>query len=86
MLPALFYEPDRGQVLVSWTSGRTSARGDILARSITEPSSQVFQLTQSESSNYSSKVVPTRQPGEYLLVWVSTREGKPDIFARRFKL
>lgn len=86
MLPALFCEPDLGQVLVTWTSGRTSARGDILARSITAPSSQVFQLTQSESSNYSSKIVPTRQPGEYLLVWVSTREGKPDIFARRFKL
>jgi hypothetical protein len=30
--------------------------------------------------------VPTRQPGEYLMVWVSSREGKPDIFARRIRL
>jgi len=86
ILPALFHEPDRGQVLVNWTSGRTGVRGDILARSITSPSSQVFRLTQSDASDYSSKIVPTRQPGEYLMVWVSTREGKPDIFARRFRL
>jgi hypothetical protein len=86
ILPALFLDPDNGQVFVSWTSGRISVRGDILARSITAPSSQVFQLTQSENSNYSPKIVPTRQAGEYMMVWVSTREGKPDVFARRFKL
>ena len=86
ILPAVFQDPDKGQVFVSWTSGRTGVRGDILARSITSPSSHVFQLTRSESSDYSAKIVPTRQSGEYLMVWVSTREGKPDIFARRFRL
>ena len=86
ILPALFQDPNKGQVFVSWTSGRTGARGDILARSITSPSSHVFQLTRSEASDYSAKIVPTGQSGEYLMVWVSTREGKPDIFARRFRL
>jgi len=85
ILPALFHD-DRGQVFVSWTSGRTGVRGDILARSVTSPSSQVFQLTRAEASDYSAKVVPTRQAGEYLMVWVSTRDGKPDIYARRFRL
>ena len=86
MLPALFSDADHGQVFVTWTSGRTSVRGEILARSITSPSSHVFQLTKSQASDYSSKIVATRQAGEYLMVWVSTQEGKPDIFARRFKL
>jgi len=86
ILPALFQDPNGGQVFVSWTSGRTGVRGDILARSITSPSSRVYQLTRWEGSDYSSKIAPTRQPGEYLMVWVSTREGKPDIFARRFRL
>lgn len=86
ILPALFYDPEKGQVFVTWTSGRTSVRGDILARSITSPSSQVFQLTQSEASDYSSRIVATRQPGEYLMVWVSTSEGKPNIFARRIRI
>ena len=86
ILPALFHDPDKGEIFVGWTSGRTGVRGDILARSITSPSSQVFQLTQSEASDYSAKIVPTRQHGEYLMVWVSTHEGKPDIYARRFKL
>jgi hypothetical protein len=86
ILPAVFQDPDKGQVFVSWTSGRTGVRGDILARSITSPSSQVFQLTRSDGSDYSAKIVPTRQPGEYLMVWVSSREGKPDIFARRIRL
>ncbi len=86
ILPAVFQDADKKQVLVSWTSRRTGVRGDILARSITSPTSQVFQLTRSDARDYSSKIVATRQPGEYLMVWVSSRDGKPDIYARRFKL
>jgi hypothetical protein len=86
ILPFVFQDHDKRQVYFSWTSGRTGPRGDILARSISAPSSHVFQLTTGEGSDYSGKIVPTRQPGEYLLVWVSTMEGKADIFARRFKL
>jgi hypothetical protein len=86
ILPALFRDPENGQVFVSWTSGRTGVRRGILARSITSPSSHVFQLTTPENSDYWARIVPTKQPGEYLMVWVSTREGKPDIFARRLKL
>ena len=86
ILPALFHDTDNGQVFVSWTSGRIGVRRGILARSITSPSSHVFQLTTPENSDYWSRIVPTKQPGEYLMVWVSTREGKPDIFARRLKL
>ena len=86
ILPALFHDPDNGQVFVSWTSGRIGVRRGILARSITSPSSHVFQLTTPENSDSWSRIVPTKQSGEYLMVWVSTREGKPDIFARRLKL
>ena len=59
ILRQVFQDPDKGQVFVSWTSGRTGARGDILARSVTSPSSQVFQLTRSDTSDYSAKIVPT---------------------------
>jgi len=86
ILPTLFQDQNSGQVFVSWTSARTGVRGDILARSITSPSSRVYQLTRWEGSDYSSQIAPTGQPGEFLMVWVSTREGKPDIFARRFRL
>ena len=86
ILPALLHDAVGGQLYFSWTSGRTGVRGDILARSISAPSSQVFQLTRSEASDYSSKIVATRQHGEYLMVWVSSRDGKPDIYARRLKL
>jgi hypothetical protein len=86
ILPFVFQDHDKRQAYLAWTSGRTGSRGDILARSISAPSSHVFQLTTSEGSDYSAKIVATRQPGEYLMVWVSTVEGKPDIFARRFKL
>lgn len=86
MLPSLFQSADKAQLYVTWTSGRTGQRGDILARSITTPSSKVFQLTRWDGSDYSSRIVPTRQAGEYLMVWVSSREGKPNIFARRIKL
>lgn len=86
ILPALFHDPAGGQIFFSWTSGRTGVRGDILARSISAPSSQVLRLTRADASDYSSKIVATRQPGEFLMVWVSSRDGKPDIYARRFKL
>ena len=86
ILPFVFEDHDKRQVYLAWTSSRTGARGDILVRSISAPSSHVFQLTTWEGSDYSAKIVATRQPGEYLMVWVSTTEGKPDIFARRFKL
>ena len=86
ILPCVFQDHNKRQVYLSWTSSRTGSRGDILVRNISTPSSHVFQLTTAEGSDYSAKIVPTRQPGEYLMVWVSTREGKADIFARRFKL
>jgi len=63
ILPFVFQDLDRRQVYLSWTSGRTGPRGDILARSISAPSSHVFQLTTWECSDYSSKIVSTRQPG-----------------------
>mgnify|MGYP001454401278 CR=1 FL=1 len=86
ILPSVFQDLDKKQVFVTWTSWRTGVRGDILARSITSPTSQVFQLTRWDGRDYSSKIVPTRQPVDYLMLWVSTREGKPNIFARRIRL
>jgi len=84
-LPYLFPDSDGQRVYVSWTSSRTGIKGDILARDVGSPSSALVQLTRGEESDYSAKIVPTAQRGEYLMVWVSTREGKADIFAQRFR-
>ena len=83
-LPAIFADHDRRQLYVSWTSNRTGSKGDILVRRIAPTFSPVLQLTTGESSDYSAKIIPVR-PGEYMMVWVSTREGKADILAQRIR-
>ncbi len=84
-LPFVFPDHDGQRVHVSWTSSRTGIKGDILARDLSSTSSSLVQLTKWEESDYSAKIVPTAQRGEYLMVWVSSREGKADIFAQRFR-
>lgn len=84
-LPSIFADHERQQLYVSWTSDRTGKKGDILARRIRSASSPVMQLTTGDSSDYSAKIIPAGRPGEYMMVWVSTREGKADILAQRVR-
>jgi hypothetical protein len=84
--PFVFPGAQAGQVFVSWTSSRSGRRGDILVRDIGSLDTPVRQLTTYKGSDYSGKIVATAQPGEYVMVWTSTRKGKTDIFSRRFRL
>jgi hypothetical protein len=84
ILPSTFRHSD-GRVFLSWTSDRSDRRGDILLRELADPAAPVRQLTTSPHADYDGKVVATPQRGEYLLVWVSTEAGNPDVYARRFR-
>ncbi len=84
ILPWAFVGPG-GRVLLSWTSDRSDRHGDILLGELSKPDAPLRQLTTSEGADYDGKVVATRERGEYLLVWVSSEAGNPDIFARRFR-
>lgn len=84
-LPVVFADSTQDRVYLSWTSSRPHAMGDILVREL-ESSAPIRQLTASERSDYDAKIVATGRPDEYLMVWVSNREGKTDIFVRLFRL
>ncbi|MEE8606051.1 MAG: exo-alpha-sialidase [Nitrospiraceae bacterium] len=85
-LPFLFPDHNGRRVYVSWTSTRARIwKGDILVRDLYSPFSTVQRIT-SELGGYDAKIVLTRQPGEYLMVWVSHEKGNLNIFARRFRL
>lgn len=84
-LPHLFSDRERQRFYVSWTSGRASSGAAILVRDLSNNSTPVLQLTTHERGGYSGKIVPADQPGEYLMVWTA-RDGKLEIFAKRFRL
>jgi NAD(P)H-flavin reductase len=43
-------------------------------------------LTTERTSDYDAKIAPTKTPGQYLMVWVSDREGTREIYSRTFHL
>ena len=86
MLPFMFTDSAQGRAYVSWTSNRSDKSGDILMEELAPASAPIRQLTTSNRSDYGAKIVPTGRPDEYLMVWVSTRDGKADIFVRLFRL
>jgi hypothetical protein len=45
----------------------------------------IRRLTVEDKADYDAKIVRTRDPGRYLMVWVSNREGKTDIYSRIFR-
>jgi hypothetical protein len=82
MLPWLFGDKDGGHTYLAWTSSRPSTRGEILVRELTSPDAPIHQLTTSTGSDYAARIVPASQPGAYLMVWTSGREGAMRVFAR----
>jgi hypothetical protein len=86
MLPFAFTDSAQDRVYVSWTSNRSHKSGDILMHEFAPAPAPIRQLTTSERSDYDAKIVPTGRTDEYLMVWVSTRDGKADIFVRLFRL
>ncbi len=86
ILPFAFTDSAQDRLYVSWTSNRPHESGDILLHELASAPAPIRQLTASKRSDYDAKIIPTGQPDEYLMVWVSTREGKADIFVSRFRL
>jgi len=85
ILPVLFADPQGDRVRGSWTSNRARRSGAILLRDLSDPARSIRAFTLSDQRGYDARVVPTREPGEFLRVWVSDPKGRTDIFARRFQ-
>lgn len=84
LLPFVFEDGASRQLYLSWTSSRSDRRGDILLRSLGPETPDHRLLTTEQKSDYDAKIAPTNTPGQYLMVWVSNREGKRDIYSRTF--
>jgi hypothetical protein len=85
LLPFVFTDA-AGQLYLSWTSSRTNRRGNILLRNMASEASAYSLLTTERTSDYDAKIAPTKTPGQYLMVWVSDREGTREIYSRTFRL
>ena len=81
-LPFLFEDRASAHLYLGWTSSRTGRYGDILLRDLASDPNQHVQLTTEDKSDYDGKIAPIGNTGRYVIVWVSTREGKTDIYAR----
>jgi BNR repeat-like domain len=85
LLPFIFEDSGRQHLYISWTSSRTGRLGDILMRDLSMEANSIVRLTIEDKADYDAKIVRTRDPGRYLMVWVSNREGKTDIYSRTFR-
>jgi hypothetical protein len=86
LLPFVFADAAGLQLYLSWTSSRSDRRGDILLRNLASEGSAYRLLTTEQKNDYDAKIAPTKTPGQYLMVWVSNREGKTNIYCRTFHL
>ena len=86
MLPSLVGDTDGRHTYLAWTSGRPSARGDILVRELTAPDAPIRQLTTSAGSNYGARIAPASRSGAYVMLWTSDRDGAMHVFARGLRL
>jgi hypothetical protein len=86
LLPFVFEDAASGQLYLSWTSSRSNIWGDILLRNLASEASAYCLLTTEQTSDYDAKIAPTKTPGQYLMVWVSDRDGKREIYSRTFHL
>ena len=86
LLPFVFEDADSGQLYLSWTSSRSNLWGNILLRNLALESSAYRLLTTEQTSDYNAKIAPTKTPGQYIMVWVSDREGTREIYSRTFHL
>ena len=85
-LPFVFEDAASRQLYLSWTSSRSNSLGNILLRNLASEQSVYSLLTTERTRDYSSKIAPTKTPGQYLMVWVSDREGTRKIYSRTFHL
>lgn len=86
ILPCLFGDQDGRRAYLAWTSSRPSLRGDILVRELTAPDGPIRQLTTASGSDYGARIAPASQPGAFLMVWTSGRDGAMRVFARGLRL
>ena len=84
-LPFVFTDA-AGQLYLSWTSSRTNLLGNILLRNLASEQSAYSLLTTERTRDFDAKIAPTKTPGQYLMVWVSDREGEIEIYSRTFHL
>jgi hypothetical protein len=71
-----------GELLLSWTSSRTDKHGDILLRDLAGDPGAYRRLTTETKDDYDGRIIRTARAGQYLMVWVSNREGNPAIYSR----
>jgi hypothetical protein len=74
------------QLYLSWTSSRSNRLGNILLRNLASEQSVYSLLTTERTRDFDAKIAPTKTPGQYLMVWVSDREGAIEIYSRTFHL
>jgi predicted GH43/DUF377 family glycosyl hydrolase len=86
LLPFVFEDAASGQLYLSWTSSRSNLWGNILLRNLASEQSAYSLLTTERTSDYNAKIAPTKTPGQYLMVWVSDRDGNREIYSRTFHL
>jgi predicted GH43/DUF377 family glycosyl hydrolase len=86
LLPFVFEDAASGQLYLSWTSSRSNLWGNILLRNLASEASAYRLLTTEQTSDYNAKISPAKTPGQYLMVWVSDREGTREIYSRTFHL
>jgi hypothetical protein len=85
-LPFVFEDAASRQLYLSWTSSRSNSSGNILLRNLASEQSVYSLLTTERTSDFNAKIAPTKTPGQYLMVWVSDREGTREIYSRTFHL
>jgi hypothetical protein len=86
LLPFVFEDAASRQLYLSWTSSRSNILGNILLRNTASEQSVYSLLTTEQTRDYSAKIAPTITPGQFLMVWVSDREGTRKIYSRTFLL
>lgn len=86
LLPFVFEDAATRQLYLSWTSSRSNRWGNILLRNLASEASAYRLLTTERTSDYDAKIAPTKTPGQYLMVWVSDRDGRREIYSRTFHL
>jgi predicted GH43/DUF377 family glycosyl hydrolase len=86
LLPFVFEDAASGQLYLSWTSSRSNLWGNILLRNLASEPSAYRLLTTEQTSDYNAKIAPTKTTGQYLMVWVSDRDGNREIYSRTFHL
>jgi hypothetical protein len=82
LLPFLAVDSNSQRLYLSWTSSRFGKGGDILLQEVSQNAADIHRLTESDKEDYDAKIVSAGKPGRFLMVWISNRQGKTDIYSR----